>query len=881
MKHVSAFAAFLVLVALPTAAAAASPHDLPNKCGWTEVMEAYLSAPPGERAKLFYRPAKQASIVSPAGHFRVHYDTTGSHAVYQPNVDVNPADGVPDYVNRCAEICDYVWATEVDQMGYLAPPFDGTAGGCNRYDIYMHSYAGAYGVTFPEGSSSQYPGYNSVISYFFVDPTYTGFGYTDRTLPLKVTVAHEFMHAVQFTYNGYMSAWWWGEQQAVWMEDVAYDEVDDYRQYLSGFFSQPHKKLTTQNGWFEYAACVWPMYLAQQFGNDVNRQILDAAASTAMIYAIDDVLVSHGSSLSQEFQTFTSWNYFTGGRDDGQHYEEGQYFPQVPIEAAHSTFPVLGAGTGHAPEALACNYVKFIPPEQTQEGLLVAFRGGTQKPWGVTVIEKLGPGQDAIYEAPVDDDQEALFEVPGFGQLNHVVMIPATLTTGGQATLYNYSAAVGAAVIDVAGFELQETQGDGDGRPEAGEEITLEVSLTNNFADLDSLQAVLRTESPYVSLLDTVSFVGDLPYGGTVSCPTPFRFQVETLDSSSFADLEVRLTSLASGLEGSAIITTVLGVPPVVVFDDDGGSSYESSYTDVLDELGYVHDRWDADAGAFVFAPQAELSVQGSDVVILFTGDAVGGGMLDETEVALLQGYLDAGGNLLLSGQDIAEDLAAGTQVQQDFLQDYLHCSHGGDWAQHIVEGRDGDPIGSGLRLATTGTEGAQNQTSQDALEPLGSAIAGFYYYGTGGPAAGIHVRNGYRLVFLGFGVEGISEHSSTFDTRADLLGRALTWMLHPDLAAETNPFHPQLLLERPAPNPFSQETVLRVVGHAGSPLDAGVFDLAGRRVATLSEEPGAEARLFRWNGRGASGRRLSPGIYTVRVAGTGVRASMRVVLLR
>ncbi len=64
-----------------------------------------------------FRPTKQYSFVSPDGLFTIHYDTSGDHAVYQPDVDLNPADGIPDYVNRCAEIFDLSWHVEVDSMG--------------------------------------------------------------------------------------------------------------------------------------------------------------------------------------------------------------------------------------------------------------------------------------------------------------------------------------------------------------------------------------------------------------------------------------------------------------------------------------------------------------------------------------------------------------------------------------------------------------------------------------------------------------------------------------------------------------------------------------------------------------------------------------------
>ena len=54
--------------------------------------------------QLLARPTTELSYHTP--HFVIHYDTSfssGGYPVYQPTVDVDPADGVPDYVNRVAE----------------------------------------------------------------------------------------------------------------------------------------------------------------------------------------------------------------------------------------------------------------------------------------------------------------------------------------------------------------------------------------------------------------------------------------------------------------------------------------------------------------------------------------------------------------------------------------------------------------------------------------------------------------------------------------------------------------------------------------------------------------------------------------------------------
>ncbi len=228
---------------------------------------------------------------TPEGHFRINYDTSGTHAVYQPTVDIDPADGVPDYVNRTGEYFERAWTVQSDTLGYDTPPYDGSnGGGTNLYDVYMHHYSGAYGVTWAESNSTQRPGRNyDMTSYIYVDPTYNGFGYSDRTLPMKVTSAHEFFHATQFAYNANAGSWFM-ENCAVWMEEKMWDEVNDCYFYMNYFFNNTNYAINTANGSFEYGAFVWPTYLDERYGQDIIRTIWEWTINTNAFNAVLAVL---------------------------------------------------------------------------------------------------------------------------------------------------------------------------------------------------------------------------------------------------------------------------------------------------------------------------------------------------------------------------------------------------------------------------------------------------------------------------------------------------------------------------------------------------------------------------------------------------------------
>ena len=141
---------------------------------------------------LFTRPTRPFSYASPGGYFRIHYTTSGSDAVYLPLVDDN-SDGIPDYVNKIAEIADSVWEFEVNHLGFPPPPAD-TAGGDELMDIYITGLSSQYyGITYYEDQITV----QSYTSYMELDNDYDFWPYNlsdemDRRLDAaRVTIARE------------------------------------------------------------------------------------------------------------------------------------------------------------------------------------------------------------------------------------------------------------------------------------------------------------------------------------------------------------------------------------------------------------------------------------------------------------------------------------------------------------------------------------------------------------------------------------------------------------------------------------------------------------------------------------------------------------------
>jgi hypothetical protein len=88
--------------------------------------------------------------------------------------------------------------------------------------------------------------------------------------------------------------------------------------------------------------------------------------------------------------------------------------------------------------------------------------------------------------------------------------------------------------------------------------------------------------------------------------------------------------------------------------------------------------------------------------------------------------------------------------------------------------------------------------------------------------------------------------------------------------------------LDPPTPNPARASATLAVHLAAASRLEVGVFDLTGRRVATLArgERPAGELTL-RWALADDSGRRVPAGVYLIRAEANGQQSMRRVAVMQ
>ncbi len=324
-------------------------------------------------------------------HFRFHYTRIGAQA--PPLEDFHPRNGVPDYVDICADAMERSYHIQIALMGFKKPYIDFWAmqnGGNHKYDVYLFTFP-ALGITTGDWFEGRVLSTAlTVAPYFMINSRiYDYVGKAEGRRYIETTCAHEFLHGIQFAYNASMPVWFM-EASATWIEIMTYDggrvddgddipdpdepnETDAYNYYihqLRRWFLIPDISLESRIGDREYGSVIWVLYMAQRFGYDIVRQVYQDTTdgSYREMGNFYDVFINSGTNLAEAFKTFTVWNYFTharaGLRTDGPTYRNAHRFPPVAIHITdvHSAYPVrTDFDSESMPEHFSARYVVFKP----------------------------------------------------------------------------------------------------------------------------------------------------------------------------------------------------------------------------------------------------------------------------------------------------------------------------------------------------------------------------------------------------------------------------------------------------------------------------------------------------------------------------------------
>ncbi len=391
------------------------------------------------------RPTTQSLWHTPDGIFVIHYDTSGVKAVYGADIDISPVDGIPDYVNRTAEILQESYNVYINQLGFDPPPFDGMEGGDSLYDVYLTEVSG---LTSPENPSTQYPERPAYSSFMEIGHDLRVPRYHDDPIPfLKASVSHELFHAIEFSYRAYsrdISPWWF-EACASWGEEKVYDNLNDVYYSLQYYLPELQRSLYRTGGQFDYGTWLLPEYLDERFGAAIIKECWQMFASFDFsVTAIDNALIQYNGSFNDEFGKQSVWNYFTSSNYMQGFYEEGASFPvTVHVGRRHDLYPVEWTVAPVDQENISATYIEFVRPELSPGILQIDYDNPTTDRQAVCLVE-IGLNSTVSYTINlIHKNGRTRLRVDNFGYDSKVIMIPLWLFEGTMkegTTTYAYRA---------------------------------------------------------------------------------------------------------------------------------------------------------------------------------------------------------------------------------------------------------------------------------------------------------------------------------------------------------------------------------------------------------------------------------------------------------
>jgi hypothetical protein len=211
------------------------------------------------------------------------------------------------------EVDSYVWPQLTALMGRSPLPDGGSVlpgrGGDDRIDIIVSNDMPTFGAL---GRAPNWCERTSAIIFAPPDEA------ARLQVPFHIAIAHELMHAFQFSYDllnlpggsggcGVLEYAWWAEASATWIEQFLYPETNTEHtgprgdRNVKSFIGDLGKPLESGGDAFRgtnlerpYGAYLWAFYMSHEYGDQTIRQAWDNMQTAGALEAMEQVLQPHG-----------------------------------------------------------------------------------------------------------------------------------------------------------------------------------------------------------------------------------------------------------------------------------------------------------------------------------------------------------------------------------------------------------------------------------------------------------------------------------------------------------------------------------------------------------------------------------------------------------
>ena len=321
-----------------------------------------------------------------------------------------------------------------------------------------------------------------------------------------------------------------------------------------------------------------------------------------------------------------------------------------------------------------------------------------------------------------------------------------------------------------------------------------------------------------------------------------------------------------------------------------GGGSWQKPYHDFLIKYGEVlKTGFESCSNEQII--QNSIDLKNYQMVIWILGDE---STADETfnffEREKVADYLEAGGNLFISGSEIAWDLSgasSATAEEKLFLNNFLKAKYIADDSNiNVIISTGVQPFTNlNFSYGITSQGSPYFEDFPDVIDTVNGSIPIFSY--DGGGTAGIafsgkfnNSNNIAKLIYLAFPFETIPSK----EIRAQIMDDVLSYfdILNPTSVKEKNIKLDNFFIWQNFPNPFNPTTKIRynipsIVNKLVSKVKLSVYDILGREVAVLvnEEQPAGNYEVT------FDASNLSSGVYIYKIIAGNFTKSMKMLLLK
>ena len=437
-------------------------------------------------------------------------------------------------------------------------------------------------------------------------------------------------------------------------------------------------------------------------------------------------------------------------------------------------------------------------------------------------------------------------------------------------------------VLDTAIF----ADANADGIFDPGEQVMLYFNLRNDWLTAHNATITLSADDPKIIFATPSVFRAVINGDGSIvdNAGDPIIFTIPDSVVPRYDSFFVTVESDGGAFKAVFGRERQVGRAQVLVVDDDRGARYDTMYVGDLYKKRVPSDVWEKKS---VGSPPGAV-LNNYYMVVWFTGDSATD-YLQAADIAAMKEYLDNGGNLFLTGQGVANELAIQDSA---FLSDYLHANIALTPVFYFAHaGVAGSPIGNGLR-AKYDNSGQQAFVARPQLEPINGAIpafrfdiAGTTYY------TALSYSGSFKVVFFNWGYEGLLNTSITYARRDTIMANILNFFgaIPTDINDGRNPaaFPKSFILEQNYPNPFNPITHIRYsIQNTGAfPIPntiLRIYNVLGQEIRTLVDRKQIPGEYdIEWDGNDQSGHRVASGLYFYKISRGADKETKKMVLLK